>query len=101
MGKYYTDVDWLSDGAWLDTDNADKYNVYYFRLCPTIEGHVDNASINSSGEVTTGTKHVTDFIEIPESGVSIGGGWFSRYTLYESGKNEVRTALLYGGESFT
>ena len=101
MGKYYTDVDWLSECAWLDLDNADKYKVYYFRLCPTIEGHVDNASINSSGEVTTGTKHVTDFIEIPESGVSIGGGWFSSYTLYDSGKNKVSTNLLYGGKAFT
>ena len=101
MGKYYTDVDWFSEGAWLDLDNADKYKVYYFRLCPTIDGHVDNASINSSGEVTTGTKHVTDFIEIPESGVSIGGGWHSRYTLYDSGKNKVSTNLLYGGKAFT
>ena len=31
MGKYYTDVDWLSEGAWLDLDNEDKFNVYYFR----------------------------------------------------------------------
>lgn len=101
MGKYYTDVDWLSECAWLDLDNADKYKVYYFRLCPTIEGHVDNASINSSGEVTTGTRHVTDYIAIPESGVSIGGGWFSRYTLYDSGKNKVSTGILYGGTAFT
>lgn len=101
MGKYYTDVDWLSEGAWLDIDNADKYKVYYFRLCPTIEGHVDNASINSSGEVTTGTNHVTDFIAIPESGVSIGGGWFYRYVLYDSGKNKVSTGILYGGQAFT
>lgn len=101
MGKYYTDVDWLSECAWLDLDNADKYKVYYFRLCPTIDGHVDNASINSSGEVTTGTKHVTGYIAIPESGVSIGGGWFSRYTLYDSGKNKVSTNLLYGGKAFT
>lgn len=101
MGKYYTDVDWLSECAWLDLDNADKYKVYYFRLCPTIEGHIDNASINSSGEVTTGTKHVTDYIAIPESGVSIGGGWFSRYTLYDSGKNKVSTGFLYGGKAFT
>lgn len=101
MGKYYTDVDWLSECAWLDLDNADKYNVYYFRLCPTIEGHVDNASINSSGEVTTGTKHVTDYIAIPDGGVSIGGGWFSRYTLYDSGKNKVSTGFLYGGKAFT
>lgn len=101
MGKYYTDVDWLSEGAWLDLDNAEKYKVYYFRLCPTIEGHVDNASINSSGVVTTGTKHVTDFIAIPESGVSIGGGWSIRYTLYDSEKNKVSTAVLYGGKAFT
>ena len=101
MGKYYTDVDWLSECAWLDLDNADKYNVYYFRLCPTIEGHVDNASINSSGEVTTGTKHVTDYIAIPDGGVSIGGGWFLRYTLYDSGKNKVSTGFLYGGKAFT
>lgn len=101
MGKYYTDVDWLSEGAWLDLDNADKYKVYYFRLCPTIEGHIDNASINSSGEVTTGTKHVTDYIAIPESGVSIGGEWFSRYTLYDSSKNKVSTSFLYGGKAFT
>lgn len=101
MGKYYTDVDWLSEGAWLDLDNAEKYKVYYFRLCPTIEGHVDNASINSSGVVTTGTKHVTDFIAIPESGVSIGGGWMSRYTLYDSEKNKVSTAVLYGGAAFS
>lgn len=101
MGKYYTDVDWLSEGAWLDLDNADKYKVYYFRLCPTIEGHVDNASINSSGEVTTGTKHVTDYIAIPESGVSIGGGWYSRYTLYDSSKNKVSAGFLYGGKAFT
>lgn len=100
MGKYYTDVDWLSECAWLDLDNADKYNVYYFRLCPTIEGHVDNASINSSGEVTTGTKHVTDYIAIPDGGVSIGGGWFSHYTLYDSGKNKVSTGFLYGGKAF-
>lgn len=101
MGKYYTDVDWLSECAWLDLDNADKYKVYYFRLCPTIEGHVDNSSINSSGEVTNGTKHVTDFIAIPESGVSIGGGWFDRYVLYDSGKNKVSTGILYGGKAFT
>lgn len=101
MGKYYTDVDWLSEGAWLDLDNAEKYKVYYFRLCPTIEGHEDNASINSSGEVTTGTKHVTDFIAIPESGVSIGGGWLDRYVLYDSGKNKVSNAVLYGGKAFT
>ena len=101
MGKYYTDVDWLSECAWLDLDNADKYKVYYFRLCPTIEGHVDNASINSSGEVTTGTNHVTDFIAIPESGVSIGGGWFYRYVSYDSGKNKVSTGILYGGKAFT
>lgn len=101
MGKYYTDVDWLSECAWLDLDNADKYNVYYFRLCPTIEGHVDNASINSSGEVTTGTKHVTDYIAITDGGVSIGGGWFSHYTLYDSGKNKVSTGFLYGGKAFT
>lgn len=101
MGKYYTDVDWLSECAWLDLDNADKYKVYYFRLCPTIDGHVDNASINSSGEVTTGTKHVTDYIAIPESGVSIGGEWYSRYTLYDSSKNKVSTGFLYGGKAFT
>ncbi len=101
MGKYYTDVDWFSEGAWLDLDNADKYKVYYFRLCPTIDGHVDNASINSSGEVTTGTKHVTDYIAIPESGVSIGGEWYSRYTLYDSSKNKVSTGFLYGGKAFT
>lgn len=101
MGKYYTDVDWLSEGAWLDLDNADKYKVYYFRLCPTIEGHVDNASINLSGEVTTGTKHVTDYIAIPESGVSIGGGSLSRYTLYDSDKNKVSTEILHGGKAFT
>lgn len=101
MGKYYTDVDWLSEGAWLDLDNADKYKVYYFRLCPTIEGHVDNASIDKSGEVTTGTKHVTDYIAIPESGVSIGGENWSRYTLYDSGKNKVSTEILYGGKAFT
>ena len=101
MGKYYTDVDWLSECAWLDLDNADKYKVYYFKLCPTIEGRVDNASINSSGEVTTGTKYVTDFIAIPENGVSIGGGWFTRYVLYDSGKNKVSTNFLYGGKAFT
>ena len=101
MGKYYTDVDWLSECAWLDLDNADKYKVYYFRLCPTIDGHVDNASINLSGEVTTGTKHVTDYIAIPESGVSIGGEWFSCYTLYDSSKNKVSTGFLYGGKAFT
>lgn len=101
MGKYYTDIDWLSECTWLDLDNADKYKVYYFRLCPTIEGHVDNASINSSGEVTTGTKHVTDYIAIPESGVSIGGGWFTRYVLYDSAKNKVSTGILYGGKAFT
>lgn len=101
MGKYYTDVDWLSECAWLDLDNADKYKVYYFRLCPSIEGHVDNASINSSGEVTTGTKHVTDYIAIPESGVSISGGSLDRYVLYDSGKNKVNTAFLYGGKAFT
>lgn len=100
MGKYYTDIDWLSEGAWLDLDNADKYNVYYFRLCPTIEGHVDNASINSSGVVTTGTKMVTDFIEIPVGGVDVCGGWLSRYTIYDSNKDKLSTALLYGKHTF-
>ena len=97
MGKYYTDVDWLSEGAWLDLDNEDKFNVYYFRLCPTQEGHVDNASINSSGVVTTGDKKVTDFLEIPSTGVSIGGGWTERYVTYDENMTKVATAFIYGG----
>lgn len=99
MGKYYTELDWTTETSWLDLDNADKYKIWYFLESPDLSDYTLGA-INSSGVIGTGSYKITDYIEIPEAGLPLGGGWFRRYVVYDSNKDKVSTSLLYGGKVF-
>lgn len=100
-GKYYTELDWTTETSWLDLDNPEKYRVYYWLECPDLSTYT-TGTFNTNGTInTSGNGKITDFIEIPENSVSIGGGWFNRYVIYDSDKTTIlSTAVLYGGKLF-
>ena len=101
MGKFYTELDWLSETSWLDLDYADEYVVRYFMLCPDFSKSTPNSSFDSTGEITSGSWNITDYLPITENGLLVGGENLAHYVLYDANKDKIGTrATLYKAKTF-
>ena len=102
IGQYYDAVTWGNLGSWLDLNDADKYRVDYFLLCPDLSKSISGKAFASDGTITSGDWYITDYLEIGANGLPIGGENLAHYVLYNEQKEQIGSrATLYKAKIFT
>jgi lysophospholipase L1-like esterase len=103
MGKFYEEVAFLSETCWLDLDNKEKFDVYYFLNKPDLRNSQGKKTISQTTfEIVDSANdydYVSDFIRVDKN-IKIATVWNGKYIAYNSDKVKISAAFLNGGKTF-